>query len=858
MGTGRMSRSAFVGAVAVNVAVAVIVAACAGPSDDVAGEPTTAATDAESAPATDPPTASTSASGERIASDGFEPTLEKTAVEAFDTFRFVGLGDQLDGDQIARLSAVAQFDGSGRFPLRLSLEQVDPDASIDVIATVPMNPMQPALGGELVVVLAIGDDQVGAWDVDVAPLPASPGAWEATIDRVRDLIADRAAERDADLEQLADRDPATLPPELQQLAITDAYLDVGASAIASDLTDDERVALDAIVARVGPEQLFEFYLDGAPPIAAEIRSFAGRAVGRQGAVCLDVDYQIDDAETLAAAMGDIRAAEGSASRKLIADVDALMAQLQYLSVIPQVDAVITAFTTLFSVLTQASSFYSGTLPSRLASIDAEVSIDRFNEDFEERGEVTEVLVSAISEGFETDEAFDLLLEGVLSSTGPPGMPEPGSDVDDSFKLPTKKELLTDGAKIATEKLVELAIEELLLDIEVPDVCPNEWVVDLAADENVAADYVDLISADGALDVDEVSLGFEPTEVGTANLEVRTDRDAFESVVVATEVPIETVAIQVLADPPDVFVNSPGEVVRLTAETVNADDPVRRWDAAAGSLAPVDRTDAARSQTVAHTSSGDRADYPYAIDVHSASTSGLRVEGAEPRFDTVWVQVAPFEVAPGDALLQGGERIDFRATDTDGSPVDVTWETNGGTIDANGGYTAPDQPGVYTVTARLASDPSVFVSVTVEVVGGDCLVGTWVLRSEEFFELMGGGLGEFRGGEYRIEIAANGTFRTVKDAWSYVVDAGSARIIVEQSGSTTGTWVVEDEVITVEDQGGDVTVTQTVEGNATIPVPNAHRTFNDALNGSLDYDCEGDVWTMAAGDRAIHLDRADDG
>jgi hypothetical protein len=65
------------------------------------------------------------------------------------------------------------------------------------------------------------------------------------------------------------------------------------------------------------------------------------------------------------------------------------------------------------------------------------------------------------------------------------------------------------------------------------------------------------------------------------------------------------------------------------------------------------------------------------------------------------------VAPSSARLLPGGTVDFTATVTGTSATEVSWsvDQNDGAIDASGHYTAPQSPGVYTVTATTSGSPA---------------------------------------------------------------------------------------------------------------------------------------------------------
>jgi len=75
-----------------------------------------------------------------------------------------------------------------------------------------------------------------------------------------------------------------------------------------------------------------------------------------------------------------------------------------------------------------------------------------------------------------------------------------------------------------------------------------------------------------------------------------------------------------------------------------------------------------------------------------------------------------QVTPSTVSVQTGSTQQFSATVSGGATSNVTWSATGGSITADGLYTAPATPGSYVVQATSTTDTSVSGSATVTVLG----------------------------------------------------------------------------------------------------------------------------------------------
>ena len=127
---------------------------------------------------------------------------------------------------------------------------------------------------------------------------------------------------------------------------------------------------------------------------------------------------------------------------------------------------------------------------------------------------------------------------------------------------------------------------------------------------------------------------------------------------------------------------------------------------------------------------------------------------------------------------------------------------------------------------------------------DCIVGSWDLDSQPFFdtisESLGGAeaAGEFRhvGGVYRITASADGTFVDQRIDWTFAVVTDEGGLELSINHTQTGTYTVEDGIITtsIPAGGGAPEVTMSIDGvpsnipGGAIPIDPPDASFDSAV------------------------------
>ena len=146
--------------------------------------------------------------------------------------------------------------------------------------------------------------------------------------------------------------------------------------------------------------------------------------------------------------------------------------------------------------------------------------------------------------------------------------------------------------------------------------------------------------------------------------------------------------------------SPGDSQQFSAILVGLEDDSVTWQASAGSISD-------SGFYVAPSSEGT-----YTITATSQADDSLRAEATVSVGEPIIVTMRP-----GDIQVRPGDSQQFSVSVENAASNEVTWEVledSGGTVTATGLYTAPSEPGVFTLQATSVSDATASDSITVYV------------------------------------------------------------------------------------------------------------------------------------------------
>lgn len=152
-------------------------------------------------------------------------------------------------------------------------------------------------------------------------------------------------------------------------------------------------------------------------------------------------------------------------------------------------------------------------------------------------------------------------------------------------------------------------------------------------------------------------------------------------------------------------------------------------------------------------------------------------------------------------------------------------------------------------------------------GDDCLVGTWVLDDQAFFDQVfanideeTAGFGEVTSvsGTFTTTLNSDGSVEAVREDWGFSVatEEGTFNIVI--NGTQTGTWETEgSSLLLTLDEGDafDIEASVEVDGEE-FPLPSAPVDVPaEALASSSDYSCSGDELSVTSEGITSEFDRA---
>ncbi|MFP4207116.1 MAG: hypothetical protein ACLFSC_00550 [Wenzhouxiangella sp.] len=552
----------------------------------------------------------------------------------------------------------------------------------------PFHPDTPELGGSVQLRARLGGLTSAAFTLDVGALPDAPGAFAALVASLEahiDAFAQRRGSSFAEIAALSfENTPSGLFPlkyaqsfvRAEQNANSLARLAAGDSSF---LSAEESRLLDQIAGYVGLDALIQVELDAIADLDPAALNGSGARAGTSARACIDAGPVIGTAFELSRAMREAKFAELAVTGAPGNTLNQLGITLALGSAIPVYGKAFQALGAGTAAWQASRKMFAGLNPSRFESIRAEVERPRFEEDSEETGSYRNIEVVAASTGWIVDQA---IFDAIVTVLGASASAANVQKISDSILF---KDVLEGGLN---------AYFSLYLGEQssgVVSFCPQTWTVDISL-----PDYSEGRSVLGHFDVDTSNRSFRPLRAEEDFLSISPIPSKFGQETIDVDFPIGVDLIEVTATPRIIEVETPGEVVNITATIDNAVVPTLFWDPGQGTWDDGQGIGTNEPATRPLRTPTNPDDYPFYVTVESASRRGLRASGEPVRSDQALVRFSKLVVSPGSACVKNGESESFSAT-LDGMPAEVIWsleDSEGqpstlGSVSSSGLYTAPN-------------------------------------------------------------------------------------------------------------------------------------------------------------------------
>ena len=168
------------------------------------------------------------------------------------------------------------------------------------------------------------------------------------------------------------------------------------------------------------------------------------------------------------------------------------------------------------------------------------------------------------------------------------------------------------------------------------------------------------------------------------------------------------------------------------------------------------------------------------------------------------------------------------------------------------------PTTSDATTTTAAATTTEATTTTAAASGDitsCVVGTWELDSQAFFDAIVDTLsadeqpGEFmfEDGAYLLVVEEDGTFQSIRDDWTFSVDAEGEVIQLRMNDVQTGTYSFDGSVLTTRLEGGSPAEIEILIDGVPFELPGGQTPFEPPaaeFEGAV-VSCDGDVMTSSS-------------
>lgn len=647
----------------------------------------------------------------------------------------------------------------------------------------PFHPFAPNDGGTVSLLISDGDLRSTEQELELGSLPSSPGSFARFVTVLREHIDQRAQLEGSFFDALAATSFDDLDLRLMQLKTAQSFVDDPnhanclarvADGSSSYLNDEQLELLDSVFGFAPIDSLVQADIDRLSGNKASM--FDWYSGGSDKGDCVNVGPTVSTAQELSDAMikafeGKIATDPSGAPGQILGALGLGLGAAAFVPGAAPVAGIIGAGVYAYQT---SREYHANTYPSSFVSLTFGFDRGQIPEDEPGFARWQDVMVVAKSNGWVADKA---IFDGVMQLVGAGIGPTKQLKIQNSTTL--RDAALTDvnmGLGTYLDGQPEGVVE----------FCSQRWGVDITD-----LPFSRGASMRGFTTIDTQWREIRPAAAGTDMIKVSADFQKFGAQTISTEMPFEVKAIQVIATPDNIFVQTLGEVVYITATIQNADLETLDWRPEAGTWDDFMGNETNGPATRPLKTPASEGDYPFLVVVESTSKQGARESGLPSRRDIVTVryQKASIVVNPPDACVINGDNETFEATVQGLANTAVTWTLEpvqpGGAVIGNitqgGVFTAPSAgSGSVMVVATSQENPEIVGKTEVEVGACSCY---WTLTIEGD----GAWTGDYAGHGFAAQ------FNPFSLSFGYINSAedglGNVQIF-EENGPTagvTGSW-----------------------------------------------------------------------
>lgn len=152
-------------------------------------------------------------------------------------------------------------------------------------------------------------------------------------------------------------------------------------------------------------------------------------------------------------------------------------------------------------------------------------------------------------------------------------------------------------------------------------------------------------------------------------------------------------------------------------------------------------------------------------------------------------------------------------------------------------------------------------------GDDCLVGSWVLDDQAFFDQVfaemddeTAGFAEVTSvsGAFTTTFDSNGSVEAVRDDWGFSVETEEGTFNIVINGTQTGTWETDGSTLLLALDEGDVLDVESsvvIDGEEMVLPSAPMEVPSEALASSSEFSCSGDELSVTSEGITSEFDRA---